>query len=148
LDFSVAKEIPFRSEVRKLQFRAESFNLTNDPNFDLPINVFDAPTFGQIVTTNAFGNKPPRQIQLGLKFVFLILVVRGRQWLLRWASGGVPWQMNLREKRCLTLGLSETPASFCGSEQGLRVQSAFRRFFMLEVHIDIALLGEIGGFAR
>lgn len=70
LDFSLAKDIPLRSEARKLQFRVESFNLANRPNFDIPNNTLTAATFGQVVTANAFGGKPPRQIQLGLKFLF------------------------------------------------------------------------------
>jgi len=70
LDFSLAKEIPLHSEVRKLQFRAETFNITNRPNFDLPNNTLNSATVGQIATENAFQTKPPRQIQLGLKFIF------------------------------------------------------------------------------
>lgn len=70
LDFSLTKDIPLHSEARKLQFRAETFNLTNRPNFDIPNNTFTSATFGQIATENAFGTKPPRQIQLGLKFIF------------------------------------------------------------------------------
>jgi Carboxypeptidase regulatory-like domain/TonB dependent receptor/TonB-dependent Receptor Plug Domain len=70
LDFSLAKEIPLHSESRKLQFRVESFNLANRPNFDIPNNVANSATFGQVTTADAFGGKPPRQIQLGLKFVF------------------------------------------------------------------------------
>jgi hypothetical protein len=70
LDFSLAKDIPLHSEVRKLQFRIETFNITNRPNFDLPNNTLNSATFGQIPTEDAFGTKPPRQIQLGLKFIF------------------------------------------------------------------------------
>jgi Carboxypeptidase regulatory-like domain/TonB dependent receptor/TonB-dependent Receptor Plug Domain len=70
LDFSLAKDIPLRSESRKLQFRVESFNLANRPNFDIPNNIANSATFGQVTTANAFGGKPPRQIQLGLKFLF------------------------------------------------------------------------------
>jgi Carboxypeptidase regulatory-like domain/TonB dependent receptor/TonB-dependent Receptor Plug Domain len=71
VDFSLAKDIPLSSEFRKLQFRAEMFNIFNHPNFDLPNPNFDAgSTFGQVQSANAFGGKPPRQIQLGLKFIF------------------------------------------------------------------------------
>ncbi len=70
VDFSLAKDIPLSSEARKLQFRAEVFNIFNRPNFDLPNVNFDAGTFGQVLSANAFGGKPPRQIQLGLKFIF------------------------------------------------------------------------------
>jgi len=40
VDFSVVKEFKF-SENRKLQFRAEVFNLLNRANFDLPANADD-----------------------------------------------------------------------------------------------------------
>lgn len=70
LDFSLAKNIPFRTEGRRLQLRAECFNLSNHPNFDIPNHSMDAPTFGQVLSANAYGTKPPRQIQLGLKYVF------------------------------------------------------------------------------
>jgi hypothetical protein len=43
----------------------ESLNLANRPNFDIPNNA----TFGQVITADAFGGKPLRQIQLGLRFV-------------------------------------------------------------------------------
>ena len=79
VDFSLAKEFPLYSETRKLQFRAEVFNIFNRPNFDIPNTNFDAGSikpgqvqtiFGQVQSANAFGGKPPRQIQLGLKFIF------------------------------------------------------------------------------
>jgi hypothetical protein len=71
VDFSLSKEFPLSSEIRKFQFRADFFNIFNHPNFDIPNTNFDAgATFGQIQSANAFGGKPPRQIQLGLKFVF------------------------------------------------------------------------------
>jgi hypothetical protein len=70
LDFSLAKNIPFRKEGRQLQFRAEFFNLFNHPNFDIPSRTLGSPTFGEVLSANLYGNKPPRQIQLGLKFVF------------------------------------------------------------------------------
>jgi len=70
LDFSLLKEFPLRNEARRIQLRFEFFNLLNRPNFDLPNNDIDAPTFAAIQSANAYGNKPPRQIQLGLKFVF------------------------------------------------------------------------------
>lgn len=70
VDFSLHKEIPLRSEAHHLELRFEFFNLFNHPNFDLPDNIFDSPAFGAVQSANAYGNKPPRQIQLGLKFVF------------------------------------------------------------------------------
>ena len=64
-DFSLFKE--FRvTEGKRLQFRAEIFNVFNTPQFDLPnaaIGAANAGTITAIVGT-------PRQIQLGAKFVF------------------------------------------------------------------------------
>jgi len=80
VDFSVVKEFNF-SEKRKLQFRAEVFNLLNRANFDLPSNAddgeqiftFSAPstftridTAGRIFSTNG----DSREIQFALKFIF------------------------------------------------------------------------------
>jgi hypothetical protein len=62
LDFSLFKHFPF-GEARKLEFRAEFFNLTNTPNFGLPGLAFGSGNFGVI---GAQVN-PPRQVQLGLK---------------------------------------------------------------------------------
>jgi hypothetical protein len=70
VDFSLSKSIFFRSELRRLQLRAEFFNLFNHTNFDIPAHNLDTPAFGTILSVNAYGNKPPRQIQLGLKYVF------------------------------------------------------------------------------
>jgi outer membrane receptor protein involved in Fe transport len=71
VDFSISKEFPLSSETRKFQFRAEIFNLLNHPNFDLPNTNFDAgAAFGQVQSANEGLGKPPRQIQLGLKFIF------------------------------------------------------------------------------
>jgi hypothetical protein len=70
LDFAALKEFPLGSEARRLQLRFEFFNLPNHPNFDLPDRISDSPTFGRVRSANAFGNKPPRQIQLGMKFIF------------------------------------------------------------------------------
>jgi hypothetical protein len=70
LDFSLVKKVPFRKEGRQLQLRAEFFNLLNHSNFDIPSRTLGSPTFGEVLSANLYGNKPPRQIQLGLKFVF------------------------------------------------------------------------------
>ncbi len=53
------------SEGRRLQFRAECFNLFNHPNFGLPENDLESPAFGQILQAG-----PPRLMQLALKFLF------------------------------------------------------------------------------
>src|SRR5258705_13259244 len=63
LDLAVAKQV--RVKGAKVELRAEAFNLTNTPSFQLPsaTNFSNKATFGQITATanNA------RQIQLGLK---------------------------------------------------------------------------------
>ena len=63
-DFSLFKDIPIR-EAKRLQFRAEFFNVFNHANFRLPDNDISSPTFGQI--QNAL---PGREVQLALKFLF------------------------------------------------------------------------------
>ncbi|MGA2113943.1 MAG: hypothetical protein ABSH56_04240 [Bryobacteraceae bacterium] len=52
-------------EKRRVQFRAECFNLLNHPNFGLPVNDLESPAFGQILQAGS-----PRLIQLAVKFVF------------------------------------------------------------------------------
>jgi hypothetical protein len=52
-------------EARRMQFRAECFNLLNHANFGLPVNDLESPAFGQILQAG-----PPRLLQLALKFVF------------------------------------------------------------------------------
>jgi hypothetical protein len=70
LDFSLYRNITLRREARRLQLRGEVFNLFNHPNFDIPIHVLESPNFGDVLSANAFGNRPPRQIQLGIKYIF------------------------------------------------------------------------------
>ena len=70
LDASLVKNMNFRTEGRRLQLRAEVFNLLNHPNFDIPQHLSGTPTFGEVLSANAFGNKPPRQLQLGFKYLF------------------------------------------------------------------------------
>ena len=70
LDFSMYKNILLHKETNRLQLRGEVFNLFNHPNFDLPNHVFGDPTFGEVLSANEYGNKPPRQIQLGVKYIF------------------------------------------------------------------------------
>jgi hypothetical protein len=69
LDLSVQKIITIR-ERQNLQLRFEGFNVLNHPNFDLPNGNFDSPAFAVMQSANAYGNKPPRQIQLGLRYEF------------------------------------------------------------------------------
>ena len=70
LDFSLYKNVALHGERYHLQLRAEVFNLFNHPLFDIPNHVFDGPNFGEVLSANAYGNKPPRQVQLGLKYIF------------------------------------------------------------------------------
>lgn len=67
LDFSIFKK--FRtSEATSLEFRAEFFNLTNTPDFSIPVNTnFSNPNFGRITSTRDNPNDP-REIQFALKF--------------------------------------------------------------------------------
>jgi hypothetical protein len=52
-------------ETSRIQFRAESFNLLNHPNFGLPVNDIESPTFGQVLQAGS-----PRLFQLALKLLF------------------------------------------------------------------------------
>ncbi len=69
LDFSILKDFSI-TERQRLEFRGEFFNIFNHPHFDLPNANFDSSAFGQLQTANAYGSQPPRQIQLGLKYIF------------------------------------------------------------------------------
>jgi hypothetical protein len=68
-DVSLLKNV-VRTETRSLQLRAEMFNVLNHPNFDLPDRTFDSPTFGKIRSANAYGTRPPRQIQFAVRYTF------------------------------------------------------------------------------
>ena len=63
-DLGLAKTFTL-TESKHLQFRAESFNLTNHPNFGLPVNDMASPNFGRILESG-----PPRLLQFALKFLF------------------------------------------------------------------------------
>jgi len=52
-------------EARRLEFRAEFFNLTNNPQFLPPLNNIQAGNAGLVTAAN-----PARQIQLALKYSF------------------------------------------------------------------------------
>ena len=69
VDFSVLKSIPWK-ETRRVELRAEAYNLANHPEFDIPAHTFPGATFGKVLTSNAYGGRPPRQIQLGAKIIF------------------------------------------------------------------------------
>ena len=64
LDLSLFKSFAV-GEGKRIEFRAESFNIVNHPNFYLPENDIASPEFGQILQAG-----PPRLFQLALKFVF------------------------------------------------------------------------------
>ena len=53
------------TEIKALQFRCESFNLTNRANFGLPNPQVDVVSGGTVTTA-----KPPRQMQMGLRLEF------------------------------------------------------------------------------
>jgi outer membrane receptor protein involved in Fe transport len=65
VDFSVFKNIPIRERVH-LQFRAESFNTLNHPEFGIPNTAIGAATAGVISAQN----NPPRDIQFALKLIY------------------------------------------------------------------------------
>jgi hypothetical protein len=70
LDFSIFKDFHF-GEKRRLEFRAESFNLSNTPTFNLPSPTSAALTvgnagFGKLGSSQTVG----RQLQGGLKLVW------------------------------------------------------------------------------
>ena len=64
-DFSLFKIFPI-TESSTLEFRAESFNLTNTPTFGIPNTTTDTSS-GAIVTSTA---NNPRQLQFALKYNF------------------------------------------------------------------------------
>ncbi|HYM77863.1 MAG TPA: carboxypeptidase-like regulatory domain-containing protein [Candidatus Dormibacteraeota bacterium] len=70
VDFGLSKSMALRSENHRVEFRGDFFNLFNHPNFDIPAHVLGATNFGQILSANSYGNKPPRQIQLSARYVF------------------------------------------------------------------------------
>jgi hypothetical protein len=69
VDFSVFRDFPILGEDRKLEFRAEAFNLFNTVIFGSPnSDVSNSGNFGK-VTQRANGNSP-RVLQFGLRFIF------------------------------------------------------------------------------
>src|SRR5581483_11974653 len=91
VDLSLFKDFSL-GEARRVQFRAECFNLLNHANFGLPENDLESPAFGQILQSG-----PPRLLQLALKLVFSFrnnwplmnadFCGAGRSGTLRWCSG-------------------------------------------------------------
>jgi hypothetical protein len=70
MDFSMFKDFRFGERYR-MQFRAETFNLTNTPAFANPAftNFIDTRNFGRVTSTRNSPNDA-RQIQLALKMYF------------------------------------------------------------------------------
>jgi hypothetical protein len=69
LDFSMFKEF-HTSEKTKLQFRAEAFNFTNTPTFQLAAATSPSLTFGNAAFGKLSGSQTVgRQIQFGLKLL-------------------------------------------------------------------------------
>lgn len=64
LDLAIHREFILKEEMR-LQFRAESFNITNTPAFSAPGASFGSATFG-VISSAGLG----RNIQLALKLLF------------------------------------------------------------------------------
>jgi hypothetical protein len=78
INFAVAKTTPL-SDLVKLQFRAETFNIVNHPNFGNVDGYYGDPQFGQAteMLNNSLGNLTslyqqggPRSMQFALKLIF------------------------------------------------------------------------------
>ncbi|MEP7365757.1 MAG: carboxypeptidase regulatory-like domain-containing protein [Acidobacteriota bacterium] len=71
LDFSLFKKFPF-GEARRLEFRAEFFNLFNTPQFNNPNGTLGSAAFGTITSAGSpiSFQRTSRQVQFGLKFYF------------------------------------------------------------------------------
>ena len=67
LDFSLFRNVhlPF-SETSRLQFRAETFNITNTPIFGIPVTNMTNNRFGEVTGTA----NDPRVIQFAMKLFF------------------------------------------------------------------------------
>jgi hypothetical protein len=66
LDIALAKSLHV-TERQTIYLRIESYNITNTPSFQPPDGNFGSTTFGVVSST---GNAPPRQVQLGIKYLF------------------------------------------------------------------------------
>jgi hypothetical protein len=67
IDISLFKTFKL-TERFSLQFRTESYNITNTPNFVTPVSNMTSGNFGRITSTAV--NETPRQFQFGLKLLF------------------------------------------------------------------------------
>lgn len=75
-DFSLVRRFRL-TESKALEFRAETFNIFNHPNFNVPERDTSSASFGQIFNTvqplaglASGGPGDPREIQLALRFTF------------------------------------------------------------------------------
>ena len=64
-DFILARQASMPWEGHRIQFRFESFNFTNTPQFGAPNTAVGSPAAGQISEADE-----PRRIQFGLKYIF------------------------------------------------------------------------------
>ena len=65
-DFGLAKVFPLHGESRRLQFRAEAFNLFNHPVYGQPAGTAGVPNFGRISSTTI----DARELQFALKLYY------------------------------------------------------------------------------
>jgi len=65
LDFSIFRQFPI-TESKRFEFRFEAFNLFNTPIFGIPVQNYNDPNFGRVLSTS----NTARQLQFGLKFYF------------------------------------------------------------------------------
>jgi hypothetical protein len=66
VDFSLFKDFSI-TERWRVQFRAESFNIGNTPQFNVPDNTLGNVRFGQVTSTQV-GSERHLQFQLRLQF--------------------------------------------------------------------------------
>ena len=64
LDAALSRTFRF-AEARRLEFRAEAFNLTNSTRLNNPVTNFNNGQFGQVTSA-----QDPRIMQFALKYVF------------------------------------------------------------------------------
>lgn len=73
LDFSLLRAFPLGgNDKRRLELRADAFNISNTPQFDNPVNTIGAPGAGQIQAAGspASFQRTSRQVQLGARVTF------------------------------------------------------------------------------
>jgi hypothetical protein len=67
LDVSLLRDLPLSGNARRLRVELQLFNVLNIDHYNLPVANFDSKNFSRILQANA---GPPRQIQIGVKYVF------------------------------------------------------------------------------